>query len=195
MRQKVTFMDKNKYLSLIIPLLKEEGLGLSMDAVAQKIGVTKKTLYNQFVSKDQMIEECLKMVSAQFRASLSCMDGESVPVEKRFADGVTTLRLYFREMSRVFMRDLMEYYPQKASLDHTAGSAYFEEKISENIEEGKRRGVYRPDIDSSLFAKYIAFSIFSFFQKEVMMRNTYSADHYFEQVIKFNINALLIKQQ
>ena len=188
-------MDKNKYLSLIIPLLKEEGLGLSMDAVAQKIGVTKKTLYNQFVSKDQMIEECLKMVSAQFRASLSCMDDESVPVEKRFADGVTTLRLYFREMSRVFMRDLMEYYPQKASLDHTAGSAYFEEKISENIEEGKRRGVYRPDIDSSLFAKYIAFSIFSFFQKEVMMRNTYSADHYFEQVIKFNINALLIKQQ
>ena len=186
-------MDKSKYLSLIIPILKEEGLGLSMETVSQRIGVTKKTLYNQFASKDQMIEDCLEMVSGQFRESLFCMDDESVPVERRFEMGVTTLRLYFREMSRVFMRDLMEYYPQKASLDHSAGSAYFEEKIARNIEEGKRKGVYRPDIDSGLFAKYISFSIFSFFQKEVMMRNTYSTDHYFEQVINYNINALLIK--
>jgi len=98
-------------------------------------------------------------------------------------------------MSHAFMRDLMEYYPQKASADHAIGSGYFEEKICRNIEEGKQEGVYRADIDSGLLAKYIAFSVFSFFRREVMMKNSYSADHYFAQVINFNINALLIKQQ
>ena len=189
---KIYTMNKDKYLSAIIPLLKEEGLGMSMEAVAQKIGVTKKTLYNRFSSKDQMIEDCLQLISCQFQESLSCMDDSSIPIAKRFEMGVTTLRLYFKDMSHAFMRDLMKFYPQKASVNHSAGLVYFEEKIAQNIELGKKEGVYRPEIDSGLFAKYISFSIFSFFQKEVMMANTYSAGYYFEQVINFNINALLI---
>lgn len=186
-------MKKDKYLSAIIPILKEEGLGLSMEAMAQKIGVTKKTLYNRFNSKDQMIEDCLEQVTGQFKENLACMDDETLPVVERFEKGVTILRLYFKDMSHAFMRDLMVQYPQMASLDHTAGRSYFEEKIAQNIESGKVSGTYRTDIDSALFAKYISFSIFSFFQKEVMMGSTYSADYYFKQVIDFNINALLRK--
>lgn len=186
-------MKQDAYLSGIIRILKEEGLGLSMETVAQKLGVTKKTLYNRFQSKEQMIEDCLELVARQFRESLECMDDESIPIEKRFEMGVSTLRQYFKEMSHAFMRDLMEMYPQKASMDHTAGSSYFEEKIAQNIVEGIRSGAYRQDIDPALFARYISFSIFSFFQKEVMMKNTYSADHYFQQVINFNVNALINK--
>lgn len=188
-------MTKEKYLSTIIPLLKNEGLGLSMEAVANKIGVTKKTLYNIFESKDKMIEDCLEEVFFQFQDNLSCMNDTSIPVENRFEAGVKALRQYFKEMSPMFMKDLMECYPQKASLDHSTGSSYFEMKIAHNISEGKESGVYRSDIDPELFAKYIAFSIFSFFQKEVMNKNTYSADYYFDQVINFNINALLKKEK
>lgn len=186
-------MTKDKYLSDIIRILKEEGLGLSMEDIAQRIGVTKKTLYNRFESKDRLIEDCMAQISAEFRDSLKSMDDVSIPVEKRFEMGVSTLRQYFKEMSPAFMRDLMKDYPQKASVDHTSGSSYFEEKIAQNIEQGKKSGVYRSEIDAGLFAKYISFSIFSFFQKEVMMRNTYSADFYFKQVIDFNINALYKK--
>lgn len=188
-------MKKENYLHAIIPLLKEEGLSLSMETIATRIGVTKKTLYNRFVSKDRMIEDCLELIDQQFRDSFAVMDDESIPVEKRFEIAVSTLRQYFKDMSHAFLRDLMDFYPQKASLDHSAGSVYFEEKIALNITRGQQAGVYRPDIDASLFAKYIAFSIFSFFQKKVMMEHIYSADYYFEQVINFNINALLIKAQ
>lgn len=187
-------MKKEKYLSAIIPILKEEGLGLPMETIAQRIGVTKKTLYNVFSSKDKMIEECLGLVSSRFRESLECMEDGGIPIAERFKMGVTTLRLYFKDMSHAFMRDLMVQYPQMASLDHSAGRSYFEEKIARNITCGQKEGVYRKDIDPALFSQYISFSIFSFFQKEVMMKNTYSADYYFKQVIDFNINALLEKQ-
>ena len=186
-------MNKDHYLTAIITLLKEEGLGLSMEAIASKTGISRKTLYNRFSSKDQMIDDCLEHINRQFRESLSCMDDRSLPASTGFHLGVNTLRQYFKDMSHTFMRDLMEYYPQKASLDHSAGSSYFEEKIAGNIKTGQARGEYRLDIDPALFAKYIAFSIFAFFKKEVMQGNICSADHYFEQVINFNINALLIK--
>lgn len=186
-------MTKDHYMTAIIALLKEEGLGLSMDAIASRIGISKKTLYNIFSSKDQMIDDCLERINNQFREDLLCMEDNSLPAAKRFEMGVNTLRQYFREMSHSFMRDLMEYYPQKASADHSVGSAYFEEKIADNIKAGQACGEYRQDIDPALFAKYISFSIFSFFRQEVMKSRTYSADHYFEQVINFNINALLIK--
>lgn len=39
-------MKKEKYLEKILPLIKSEGLTFTMDQLAMRIGVTKKTLYN-----------------------------------------------------------------------------------------------------------------------------------------------------
>ena len=184
-------MKKEKYIEAIIEVLKEEGLGLSMETIAQRIGVTKKTLYNRFSSKEAMLDDCLEQISNDFMESLSCMDDESVPIPVRLERGINCLRHYFKKMSHTFERDLQEMYPQKASIDHSNGSTFFENKIAENIVKGKEEGIYRADVDSVLFAKYISYSIFSFFRKKVMMEQDYPAEYYFKQVINFNINALL----
>lgn len=187
-------MKKEKYIEAIIEVLKEEGLDLPMETIAKKIGVTKKTLYNRFSSKEKMIDECLELISVRFKESLQCMNDETVPTPERLRNGISGVRIYMKSISHTFARDLKEMYPRKALTDHTLGNNFFESKIAANIEKGKAEGIYRPDIDSRLFAKYISFSIFSFFFKEVMKEQEYSVEYYFKQVVDFNINALLIKQ-
>lgn len=186
-------MKKAKYVAAIVPVLKEDGLKVSMDKVAIKIGATKKTLYNQFVTKELMIEECLEEMTRQYRESLDCMDDPAISIPERLEAGINTLRQYFRDMSHAFMGDLVTFYPQKATADHVQGSSFFEKKLADNIEAGKAAGVYRENIDSTLLAKYISYAVFSFFKKEVMNGHSYSADYYFQQIIDFNINALLVK--
>lgn len=186
-------MKKEKYVAAIVSVLKEEGLRVSMDMVATRIGATKKTLYNQFVSKELMIEDCLEEMTRQYRASLECMDDTGISVPERLESGIKTLRQYFKDISHAFIGDLVTFYPQKAAADHIQGSTFFEKKVAENIESGKASGVYRENIDSELLAKYISYAVFSFFKKEVMNGHSYSADYYFQQIIDFNINALLVK--
>lgn len=186
-------MKKEKYVAAIVPVLKECGLKITMDEIALKIGATKKTLYNQFGSRELMIEECLDEMTRQYRKNLACMDDRTIPAHERFVNGVKYLRQYFKDIAPVFISDLMKIYPQKASMDHAEGRTFFENKLVENIKVGQLEGDYRADLDPGLIAKYIAYAVFSFFKKEVMNGSTYSADFYFEQIITFNVSALVDK--
>lgn len=184
-------MNKEKYLFRIIPLLKVEGLSLSMDNIADEIGVSRKTLYNNFQSKDELMAQCSARLLKEFSKMTQCLTDADVPVAEGFRDGILGVRNFFREASHVFTRDLMEMYPGLASDSHNSGTSLFEQRLRENIERGQADGTYRSDVDPALFSKFIAFSVFSFFQKEIMTGKSCPADEYFDKVIDFNLHAIL----
>jgi AcrR family transcriptional regulator len=183
-------MKESKYLEKVILIFKTKGLSLSMDEIANYIGVTKKTLYNRFESKDELIRRCMVKVTEDVCSSVSCMNNPEKNVKDCFKDGINALRSFFREMTPVFFNDMLKSFPLMITEDHQMGSKYFVNLLKDNIERGKSEKVYRQKIDSALMADYIAFSIFAYFRKSVMMDSKYSADYYFRQVIEFNLNAL-----
>jgi len=186
-------MRKEKYLEMIVPLLKREGLQLSMDAIADSIGVSRKTLYNQFASKDELTAQCSKYLFGQFREMTGCLADENVPAQEGFRQGMMGLRDFFREASHVFTRDLMASYPGIAQESHNSGSQLFGILLKANIERGQNDGTYRKDVDSCLFSKYIAFSVMAFFQKEIMRGGNVTVDDYFNKVIDFTLQSLLVR--
>lgn len=183
-------MKKEKYLDRIIPLLKGEGLSLSMDSIADEIGVTRKTLYNNFSSKDELLKECVERLLEEFRQMTACLSDPKVPVEKGFKDGILGLYDFFRTASHVFTRDLMQMYPELASGSHNSGTALFEERLRENILRGQAEGVYRKDIDTQWMAHFIAYSIFAFFQKYVMGGCICDPQEYFDSITDFMLHGL-----
>ena len=50
---------KKQYIGKAIEILKQEGFRLSLDEMATKMGITKKTLYNNFSSKDELLNPSL----------------------------------------------------------------------------------------------------------------------------------------
>lgn len=183
-------MRKDKYLDRIIPLLKEEGLSLSMDSIADEIGVTRKTLYNNFSSKDELLKECSGRLLDEFRQMTVCLNDTKVPVEKGFRDGILGLYDFFRTASHVFTRDMMQMYPELASGSHNSGTVLFEERLTENIRRGQAEGVYRKDIDTGWMAHFIAYSVFSFFQKYVMGGRICEPQEYFTKITDFMLCGL-----
>jgi len=188
-------MKKERYLSRIIPLLKEEGLEVSMESIAESVGITKKTLYNNFSSKDELIDCCVEILFAEFREKVSPLSDANIDPREGFRRGVEGLMHFFRDCSHTFLRDLNIFYPNMASSTHLNGTKYFEARLKDNIERGMARGIFRKDLDAFLFSRYIAVSIFGFFQREVMRTGDFTAAHYFEQVIEFNLNALLSRDE
>ena len=58
---------KKQYIGKAIEILKQEGFRLSLDEMATKMGITKKTLYNNFSSKDELLKECVQAISEDFK--------------------------------------------------------------------------------------------------------------------------------
>ena len=51
--------SKDKYIAQTFELFKREGLSLNMEQIAVSLGLTKKTLYNNFTSKENLINSVL----------------------------------------------------------------------------------------------------------------------------------------
>lgn len=183
-------MNKEKYLDRIIILLKSEGLSLSMDSIADEIGVTRKTLYNNFSSKDELLKQCSVRLLSEFREMTACLTDSGIPAETGFRNGVMGLFHFFQTASHVFTRDMMQLYPEVASDSHDSGSAMFQENLKQNLLRGQAEGIYRKDIDTEWMAHYIAFSIFAFFQKYVMGAHICTPEEYFNQVTEFMLRGL-----
>ena len=186
-------MKEEKYIQKAISLFKSEGMSMPIEIVAERIGVTKKTLYNNFESKDGLISRCMEKIMEDFRSDMECLCNPSLGVQESFVAGINALRAFFKGLSSTFLTDFFKLYPNRASSDHTIGFEIFTTKLADHIKWGQREKFYRKEIDSDLTAKYIAFSVFGYFRKYILTGGEFSAEHYFSQVIDFNLNALLTK--
>ena len=70
-----------------------------VDAIARQAGVTKRTLYQHFRSKDELVAASLAMRNDPLVAALRAT------VEKRIARGVKPVDALFRALARVFATD------------------------------------------------------------------------------------------
>lgn len=184
-------MHKDKYLAKISALMKEDGLDLSMDTIAERIGVTKKTLYNQFSSKEDLIDECINYMNDGLKAAISALADESIPASVGFCRGINGIKTEMFDISHVFLRDLQLVYPDKATRDHMVGTQLLEDMFRKNIEHGIASGEYRQDLDATLIARYIIYALFGFFKKEVMKGGgPWSVENYFSDMTVYHLNAL-----
>lgn len=187
-------MKEEEYIDAIIGIFKVEGIGLSMDAIADRIGITRKTLYNRFKSKDELMERCLDRLSSIFVKEIECLADESVDVVQGFRNGIMGMWKFFCNSSHIFTHDMITVYPSVASRQQDTGRLWLNSKIRINIERGQADGTYRKDIDPLLMSRYIGFSIFAFFHNELKRGETTDFDDYFKKVIDYNIHALLAQK-
>jgi AcrR family transcriptional regulator len=62
----------------------EEGFGAtSMDRIAQRAGVSKRTVYNHFPSKEALFQECVTVLVARMDAQAHAGDDPDAPVAER----------------------------------------------------------------------------------------------------------------
>ncbi len=182
--------SSGKYVAQALLIFRQEGLRLSMDALAAKMGITKKTLYNNFANRDELIARCVGCFMDSFASRIEVLTDQSYGAAEAFREGIRAMREFFGSFSPIFLHDLKRFYPEMAGTSHRYGFGMFEKKIEENIRRGKEEGAYRFSLDEHLMSKYISYSIFSFFINNVMRASDLSAQEYFDTVVDFNLRGL-----
>lgn len=182
-------MHKERYVERIVALMKEEGLGMSMEKIADMIGVTKKTLYNQFVSKELLIEDCITYMNNELRKSIEAMSDKNQSASATFRTCLNDVKDKLYSISRVFFRDLQVVYPDKANRDHASGTLLLEEKIRQNLEIGIAQGEYR-QLDPVHYAAYLKYAVFGYFMNRVMQGGDWGINEYFDEILDYQLRAL-----
>lgn len=139
-----------------LAMYKKMGIrAVTMDMIAEKLGISKRTLYEQFPNKNDLVDACLQLDMKEMKEKAI----------KELADSKNTIEkivsfMFFhintiKQYSPNFLYDLNKYYPE-LSCEKTADFySTMTNKIIELIETGKKEELFRTDINSEISAKLI----------------------------------------
>ncbi|MCB0486426.1 MAG: TetR/AcrR family transcriptional regulator, partial [Flavobacteriaceae bacterium] len=81
-----------------------------MDDVANRCGISKKTLYKEFDSKEDLLNFIIENEIKQCEIQLSKVHDSSEDAIKEILNFLDIMRDFFKAVSPLIMRDLMKYY-------------------------------------------------------------------------------------
>jgi len=146
---------------------------VSMDDIAQKLGISKKTIYASVQTKEdlilQVIGSFLKLEESNIRnitsASSNAID-EIININRHILS-------YLRVMKPSLIFDLKKYYPECWNMIEQTHLNFIREVIEKNILRGQSEGLYRHDLLPKVISKlFITKSLMIIDEKEFsLVRN------------------------
>ncbi len=120
---------------------------VTMDDLAQQLGISKKTIYSHFKNKPELVKECTLGLFHKIAHGIDCICQEDKnPIEelyeiKRFA----LLNLKNEKSSPQYQ--LKKYYPQIYATLHKKQFELFKDCVRINILKGMEQGIYRGNLN------------------------------------------------
>lgn len=149
-RSELKEKEYQELLGRIVPILLRKGMkSTTMDTVAASLGMSKRTLYEIFPSKTEMIKEALGAMERQnleyctevFHNSDNVMVA-LIAIFKHNRDLIGSVNVqFYRDMDRLYKTSREEYEKSRETRH---------ENMLKMFKLGVQQGMFRPDVDYSI---------------------------------------------
>lgn len=146
LEERIIHISKTQFLQFGIK-------SVSMDDIASKLGVSKKTIYKYFKDKKTIVLEVTKHLinEAQTICTQKCNDSNSAIDE--LLKLIEFINYFFQNMNANVLFDLEKYYPESFVLFHEHQHVFLHDSLVENLKRGIKEGLFRSEIDIEITAR------------------------------------------
>jgi TetR/AcrR family transcriptional regulator, cholesterol catabolism regulator len=165
---------------------------VTMDDIARELGISKKTLYQFFENKNDLLTHVLKeaqdrdleRMTYSFTHSHDAID-EILKMAKHIVAELSKLM-----SAQTVLYDLKKYYHDlwQHFEQNMSGNVYNSTK--QNLERGKKEGFYRADVDSDIIAKLYVSKMMSFVDEDMFPSKNYDKVKLFTQYLVYHIRGV-----
>ncbi|MEM7038657.1 MAG: TetR/AcrR family transcriptional regulator [Bacteroidota bacterium] len=135
-------------------LFKRRGIrSVTMDDIARELGMSKKTLYQYFSNKADIVHA---VTEQHFDEELQMCKEIMANAKDPIAAMVNILKAShkaFQEIPPAMIYDTRKYYPQSWQLFEEFKMGFVRQAILQNLQDGVEAGLYRDDMDLKVVAK------------------------------------------
>lgn len=146
---------------------------ISMDEIASRLGVSKKTIYQVYKDKNALVNSVVELVISNNTSESATIRASSKNPVHEILVAMDLVKEMLNKMNPTIMYDLQKYHPAafKKITDHKNEFLY--QVIRENLEEGIKMELYRPEINIEVIAKFRLASIFLLFSPDLFPPGNY----------------------
>lgn len=144
---------KNRILTGAEELFMKYGVrSVSMDDIARHLSVSKKTLYQYFIDKDEIV---MKVAEGRMERDKRQHDALRAAARNAIEELVklsVCLKQDFQKMNPAMLFDLQKYHPKAWTLWVEYKQGHIKDSIVRNLRQGMEEGNFRSDINVEVMA-------------------------------------------
>ncbi|HEA21613.1 hypothetical protein LCGC14_0928600 [marine sediment metagenome] len=156
---------------------------ISMDELAVLLGISKKTIYGHFPSKEDLVNESIKLLITEFNKDASAfLNGNNGHLEK-IASIYDVVFDYLVRFKPSFVVGLRKYYPKAYGTYREFTKEFVFTIIFDLLVKAKYQGKIRQETNLKLFCKLYFFKLENRLFTEDNLLDDHSKEQLFEAMI------------
>jgi TetR/AcrR family transcriptional regulator, cholesterol catabolism regulator len=139
---------------------------VSMDDIANNLGISKKTIYQYYADKDELVDAVITQVIGY---NQSCCDFDREQADNAVHEiflAMDFMMEIFRSMNPSLLYDMQKYHPATFQRFSKHKNEYLYTVIRENLQRGIREELYRTDIKVDVLSRFRVDSVMLPFMPE-----------------------------
>ncbi|MEG0499608.1 MAG: TetR/AcrR family transcriptional regulator [Rikenellaceae bacterium] len=181
---------REKYLERIYTLFSTESIeGLTMSDIADRIHITKMTLYNNFKDKNEIIESVINYRSRKYIEYF-----EKVDCHNKNAIEVLIAVLEFQRKNPLMVShlyiSLLNNYPEQFKEHEERFRNGLRSFIRQNILQGQKEAIFRADVDAEEISSYLIMTMDNMLSSAVKSGVKIDLNEVHKNLIKYHIRGI-----
>lgn len=164
---------------------------VSMDEIAAHLSMSKKTIYQCYPDKDDLVWKVVQFEIAhnQNECQLAYKQAEN-PIHEIYL-ALSSFKKMLSTMNPLMISDLERFHPKgfKVLLEHKHTFVY--QLITNNLKEGIKAGLYRKDLNLDIIAKNRISSVFQMFNQDVFPASSYTLSNVLEEITNHFVHGIV----
>lgn len=189
-----TKFNDSKFVAIldrIVDLFFEFGIrNLNMDDISSHLKISKKTLYQYFKSKEDLIEHLFAYDSFKWDKKITEIKIDEINAIDILIQVSTFI---YDEMSRLNPKlkfEMKKYYEPTFNRFMIEKQNHIFSQLSKNMQKGKAEGLYREDVDIELTARLYIRNLLDMHNKEYCFGTEITFNQIFEVMFENHIRAI-----
>ena len=181
---------REKILKGTIQVFNKKGLKLTMDDVAEELKISKKTIYKEFSSKDEIFMEMVDYVFDNIKArEQEILEAPSSSILEKIRMFLSAMPESYRNINFQELYPLKEKYPKVyKKLQKRLETGW--EPAFKLLEQGKEEGVIRESADPKIFKIMME----RFFEENVMKGSGRKYNDYLNEVVDILLCGIAVRE-
>jgi TetR/AcrR family transcriptional regulator, cholesterol catabolism regulator len=183
---------KDKILKGTEELFMKYGIrSVSMDDIARHLTVSKKTLYQHFADKEELVWDVFKNALECDKEIFDSITDRSRDAVEEIALLSVTMKQHMEKINPGLLYDLQKFHPKAWSAWMDFKNKFIRQSVIRNLKQGIAEGYYRDDINPEIMAVIRIESVQFPFNPELFPREKFKLVVVQEHLLEHFIQGLL----
>ncbi|HRP18835.1 MAG TPA: TetR/AcrR family transcriptional regulator [Ginsengibacter sp.] len=164
---------------------------VTMDEIALKLGVSKKTIYQSFNDKGELVDEVTRdILENNIKLAIASHEQARDAVEELFL-AIRAIHTFLTDLNPSVLFDMQRGSPKTFKRFHDFRFGFLYKMIVDNMRWGKKEGLYREEINEDIYARLRIEMVSMAFNEQLFPRSGYALLEIQKQSLSMYMHSLV----